>query len=163
MPELWGNLTGLPPLPKGRVGSATPFAVTGIDFTGTLYVKEPSGECKAYICLFTCASTRVIHLEIVTDLSAETFLLAFRRLFGRRSLPSIVLSDNASTYLVATEELETLLESDDIEENLGHQGVDWRFISKRAPWYGGFWERLIGLTSKLSGRHLAEHISSFSN
>ena len=43
----------LPPLPKTRVGSASLFAVTGVDFTGTLYVKEPIGECKAYICLFT--------------------------------------------------------------------------------------------------------------
>ena len=63
----------LPPLPKTHVGSATPFAVTGVDFTGTLYAKELIGECKAYICLFTCASTRAIHLEIVTDLSTETF------------------------------------------------------------------------------------------
>ena len=22
----------------------------------------------------------------------------------------------------------------------------WQFVSKRAPWYGGFWEGLIGLT-----------------
>ena len=35
-------------------------------------------------------------------------------------------------------------------------GVEWRFIPKRAPWYGGFWERLIGLTKmslkKILGR-----------
>ena len=103
-----------PPLPKTRVGSARPFAVTEVDFTGTHYVKEPVGEHKAYICLFTCASTRAIHLEIVTDLSTETFLLAFRRFASRRSLPSIILSDNASTYLAAAEELKILFESDGI-------------------------------------------------
>ena len=65
-----------PPLPKVRVGNSRPFTVTGVDFTGTLYVKESNVEHKAYIFLFTCASTRAIHLEIVTDLSTETFLLA---------------------------------------------------------------------------------------
>ena len=54
-----------PPLPKTRVGEPRPFAVTGVDFTGALYIKESNGEQKAYICLFTCASTRAIHLEIV--------------------------------------------------------------------------------------------------
>ena len=138
----------LPPLPKVRVGEATPFAVTGVDFTGTLYVKESNGEHKAYICLFTCASTRAIHLEVVSDLSTESFMLAFRRFTSRRSLPSIMLSDNASTYLAAAEELKMLFESDDIKEAFGRQGVDWQFIPKRAPWYGGFWERLIGLTKQ---------------
>ena len=137
-----------PPLPRTRVGSARPFAVTGVDFTGTLYTKEPLGEHKAYICLFTCASTRAIHLEIVTDLSTETFLLAFRRFASHRSLPSVMISDNASTYLAAAEELKMLFESDHIKEALGRQGVDWQFIPRRAPWYGGFWERLIGLTKQ---------------
>ena len=37
-------------------------------------------------------------------------------------------------------------ESTTLKEKLAKQGVDWKFIPKRAPWYGGFWERLIGLT-----------------
>ena len=36
---------------------------------------------KYYICLFTCAATRAIHLELAKDLSAETFLLRFRSLW----------------------------------------------------------------------------------
>ena len=38
-----------------------------------------------------------------------------------------------------------MFESDVIKEALGRQGVDWQFIPKHAPWYGVFWEWLIGL------------------
>ena len=55
-----------------------PFTVTGVDFTGALYIRAPEGENKAYICLFMCANTRAVHLEVVSDLSEETFLQAFR-------------------------------------------------------------------------------------
>ena len=133
-------------LPEVRTCDVTPFTITRVDFTGALYVQHNSGEDKVYICLFTCATTRAVHLEVVTDLSTETFLLAFRRFVSRKSLPQIVLSDNASTYLSAAEELKTLFESEDLKESLSRRGVTWRFIPKRAPWYGGFWERLIGLT-----------------
>ena len=95
----------LPPLLKVRVGEATPFGITGVDFTGTLYVKESDGEHKAYICLFTCASTRAIHLEVVSHLSTESSMLAFRKFASRRSLPSVMLSDNASTYLGGIEDV----------------------------------------------------------
>ena len=88
-----------PPLPKHRVQMMEPFTVTGIDFTGALYIRAPEGENKVYICLFTCASTRAVHLEVVTDLSEETFLQAFCRFSSRKSLPRIVLSDNASTFM----------------------------------------------------------------
>ena len=56
-----------------------PFTVTGIDFTGALYVQINGIESKVYICLFMCATTRGVHLEIVTDLITDTFLLALRR------------------------------------------------------------------------------------
>ncbi len=135
-----------PPLPKWRLEDSPPFTVTGVDFTGALYVKTSSAETKAYVCLFTCANTRAIHLEVVEDLSEETFLKAFRRFVSRRSLPRKMVSDNATTYLSSAEELKRLLNSVNLKETLSRRGCDWIFIPKRAPWYGGFWERLIGLT-----------------
>jgi len=65
---------------------------------------------------YTSACSPVPQAEVVTDLSIETFLLAIRRLFllairrftGGRSLPQIVVSDNASTYLAAADELKQL-------------------------------------------------------
>ena len=135
-----------PPLPEMRMRDVAPFTVTGIDFTGALYVQLNGVESKVYICLFTCATTRGVHLEIVTDLTTDTFLLDLRRLASRKSLPRIIVSDNGSTYLSATEELRELLSSRRLAESLGKRGIVWKFIPKRAPWHGGWWERLIGLT-----------------
>ena len=57
-----------------------------------------------------------------------------------------MILDNASTYLAAADELEELFSSKSLLDALSRKGVTWRFIPKRAPWFGGFWERLIGLT-----------------
>ena len=35
-----------------------------------------------------------------------------------------------------------------LKEALESQNVTWQFIPKRAPWYGGFWERILGLTKQ---------------
>ena len=69
-----------PDLPCDRVSDDPPFAHTGINFAGPLYVRtqgSEESEHKAYICLFTCASTRAIHLELVRSLNVDQFLLAF--------------------------------------------------------------------------------------
>ncbi|XP_065902663.1 uncharacterized protein [Dysidea avara] len=95
-----------PPLPQIRTCASVPFTITGIDFTGVLYVRNNHAKEKVYICLFTCATSRAIHLEVVTDLTVDTFLLAFRRFSSCRSLPQIIVSDNASTYLAAADELQ---------------------------------------------------------
>jgi len=47
------------------------------------------------------------------------------------------VSDNAFTYLAAADELQQLLQSEHLTEALGRKGVQWQFIPKRAPWYGG--------------------------
>ena len=99
-----------PPLVKARVEQSMPIEVTGVDFTGALYVRG-EGECKVYICLFTCAVTCTVHLEIVTDLPVECFLQAFRHFSSRKSLPRLVLLDNGSTFLSAANELKALFSS----------------------------------------------------
>ena len=55
-----------PSLPAFRVQESPPFSYTGVDFAGPLFVK--SGENKVRICLFTCCSRRVVHLEVVPNL-----------------------------------------------------------------------------------------------
>lgn len=146
------------PLPAIRVSEAPPFTVTGIDYTGAYTIRgsTKTADSKAYICLFTCASTRAIHLEVVEDLSAHSFLLAFRCFTTHHSLPSIIVSDNATTFECAANVLRKMFQSPEITNYLSNRQVEWRFIPKRAPWYGGFWERLIDLTKtalkKMIGR-----------
>ena len=57
-----------------------------------------------------------------------------------------MISDNASRYLSADEELKDLFQSQRLAAMLSKQGVDWQSIPKQAPWYGGFGESLTGLT-----------------
>ena len=123
-----------PPLPQERVQETTPFSVTGVDFAGPLYVKNyDNTKSKVYICLFTCASTRAIHLEIVSNLSEETFILAFRRFSSHKSLPQIMISDNASTYVAASKEIQHLTDSPYLQEKLNQYGTVWKFIPRGAP------------------------------
>ena len=56
------------PLSKDRIKRAPPFTNVGLDFAALLFLKD-SGE-KAYICLFTCAVTRAIHLSEQHDCGA---------------------------------------------------------------------------------------------
>lgn len=53
------------PLPKSRMQQTQPFEVTGVHYTGAMYVRNAGIETKVYIRLFTCAKTRAIHLEVV--------------------------------------------------------------------------------------------------
>ena len=63
----------VPDPPEICTRESEPFTITGIDFTGAMYVQDFNTKAKVYICLFTCATTRAIHLEIITNLSVETF------------------------------------------------------------------------------------------
>ena len=132
------------PLPPIRVEESPPFTVTGIDYTGAFNIRDSSSSPntnKVYICLFTCASTRAIHLEVVEDLTTQNFLLAFRCLTAHHSLSSIIVSDNAITFQSAANVLQKLMSSPEISNYLSNRQVEWRFIPKRDPWHGGFWER----------------------
>ena len=100
-------------------------------------------ETKSYICLFTCASTRAVHLELTHGLDVNSFLLAFRRFVGRRGLPATIISDNATTFRSSAKELKRITRSPEVFKYLTENGVMWKFIVEKAPWWGGFWERMI--------------------
>ena len=135
------------PLPEERVNKAPPFSVTGIDHAGPLYCADHPGK-KFYILLFTCAVVRPVHLELVDSMSCEDTLLALRRFIARRGMPCIIWSDNAKGFIAASAKL---------LEKHGPQGPDWKFIAPRSPWWGGFYERLIGVVKACLKRTLGRH------
>lgn len=122
----------------------------GIDFTGhlTCIVKNGNKTQKCYVCLFTCCTTRNVNLEIVNDMSTDQFLLTFRRHCAIYRTPSLILCDNAKTFLKGDEEIQKLfqiLEDQKVQHHFTQKRVQMRHIPAKSPHWGGMYERLIGV------------------
>ena len=140
-----------PPLPAYRVQEAPPFAYLGVDFAGPLFIKmEKKSTCtsKAWICLYTCCTTRAIHLDLVLDLTTESFLRCFKRFVARRGIPCRVVSDNGKTFKGAARIIRRILTHKDVQQHLAGLRVEWTFNVERAPWWGGMFERLVRSTKR---------------
>ena len=96
------------PLLADRIKASKPFQVARIDFAEPLYVKGTPHLGKRYIALFTCATTRAVHLELCSDMNRNTFFLSFQRFIGRLGLPHIIYTDYAQTFHAANKELADL-------------------------------------------------------
>ncbi|GFU26390.1 uncharacterized protein TNCV_2507081 [Trichonephila clavipes] len=66
------------PLPSDRINQRPAFSVCGLDFAGSLYFSYFGELQKYYIVLLTCGITRALHLELVSDMTTNSFLLSFR-------------------------------------------------------------------------------------
>ncbi|XP_072392238.1 uncharacterized protein [Diabrotica undecimpunctata] len=132
-------------LPQARVSPAPPFITAGVDYAGPFQLKEIKGRgvksWKAYLCLFICFTTKAVHLELVSDLTTEAFLVAFRRFCARRGKPSQIHSDNGTNFTGANNELKELSKflyanENTLSESLNDIGVSWSFIPAYSPHIG---------------------------
>lgn len=139
------------PLPEWRLEkNPRPFSYTGIDFAGPIPVKQMvDGEVrsvKSWFAIFTCLQMRAIHLELVTSMDTEDFLMAFRRFVALRGVPHTVISDNGKTFEKAAKEiaiLNKLAMSKDVSNYFKAKQIKWQFNAAGAPWWGSLYERLI--------------------
>jgi hypothetical protein len=139
-------------LPIDRVRDAKVFEIVGIDLGGPLYLKSKQ---KAWFVLFTCAVYRAIHLELVTSLSTESFLQSLRRFVVRRGRSNVIYTDNGTNFEGAENALKKL-DWKKISAATGVHKIEWRFNPPIAPWWGGWWERIVGLLKKLLRRVLGK-------
>ena len=141
-----------PPLPKERVTQLRAFQAVGLDYFGPMYVKGNTENEKVWACLFTCLTTRAVHLELLSNMTCEEFLMAFRRFNSRRGTPSFLLSDNAKQFKSAKNVLDLawmeVQTTDDVMQFVSDNGIEWKFITELAPWMGGTYERMVGLTKR---------------
>ena len=59
---------------------------------------------KCYIVVSACATTTGIVLDLVQDVSAQTWIHSFERFTSRRGCLQVVLSDNESPFIASSTE-----------------------------------------------------------
>ncbi|KAH7707616.1 Pao retrotransposon peptidase family protein [Aphelenchoides avenae] len=169
------KLPNWPNLPEARVNMAPPFKHSGVDYARPFWLTLTDAEGRTFkrkhwICIFTCLAVRAIHLELIDNLSTNSFMQALRRFMNRRGIVQTMISDNG-TQFVASKEIykmvttsteptpphkrgrkrhqspsgEDLALRQELREWFRPQGLRWTCITERAPWRGAVYERLIGI------------------
>lgn len=140
MEQLMGNL------PADRLHPGYPFQVCGTDLAGPFLISSKKGRgnkiSKCYLCLFICFATKAIHLEIVSDMSSDAFILCLRRFIARRGKPYKIYCDNGRNFVGANNELGRLfkLTSSVLDNVSAKEGIEFSFIPPYSPTMGGLWE-----------------------
>ena len=77
--------------------------------------------------LYTCASTRAVHLDLVPTLDAQSFIRSQKRFLARKGVNQLFKSQAVQQYV---------------------QGlvIDWKFNLLRFPCWKGFFERMVRCT-----------------
>ena len=134
-------------LPNSRLGyQQPPFTNTGVDYFGPMLVRHGRKTEKRYGVLFTCLTTRAVHLEIAHSLDTNSCLMAIRRMVAKRGQPAHIWSDNGTNFVGAEKELREAvkhLDGERIGDQLSADGVQWHFNPPSSPHFGGVWERLV--------------------
>ena len=139
------------PLPANRVTPTAPFQSAGVDMAGPFHVKmNGRASHKVYVIVFTCFSTRAIHLEVVHAMDASSFIDALRRFVARRPGVVELTSDNGTNFVAADRILKKEMKAwrEASAGELQRQGLEWNWIPVAAPHRGGVWERTVGLFKK---------------
>ncbi|XP_066139158.1 uncharacterized protein [Euwallacea fornicatus] len=136
-------------LPYDRVTPNAAFSITGVDYAGPFNIKDRKGRgygtSKCYVAIFICFASRAIHLELVPDLTTESFIMSLRRFASRWGMPSVIRSDNGTNFVGANSELRELGQFLENEEShltcaLAKAQFNWKFILAYSPHFGGLWE-----------------------
>ncbi|XP_011170471.1 uncharacterized protein LOC105203381 [Solenopsis invicta] len=139
-------------LPRNRVTPARPFFNTSVDYAGLIQLRTSRGRgqrsYKAFIAVFVCLTTRAVHLEAVSDYTADAFLTALRRFVSRRGLCHTIRSDCGTNFVGVDAQLRAFFteSSQELRRIVGQlvtEQIQWRFNPPSAPHFGGIWEAAV--------------------
>ena len=89
---------------------------------------------KAFITLYTCASTRNIYLDIVSDPSSKVLIRNLQRFICCQGYPNIITTDNEPNFI-----------ADETQRFASDKNIMSDFNLQVTPWHGGFIERCVKL------------------
>lgn len=133
-------------LPPARLRIHQPaFYSTGIDCFGPYLIKVGRRNEKRWGIIFKCMTTRAVHIDLLTSLDSDSFLMSLRRFIARRGKPYEILSDQGTNFKGGEKELRNAFEAlqPEIQAQLASQQIEFVFNPPNAPHFGGCWEREI--------------------
>lgn len=140
-------------LPADRITpNEAPFTRVGIDYFGPFYIKRARSQVKRYGVIFTCLVLRAVHLEVASDLSTDSFILALRRFIARRGPVKVFRSDNGTNFVGGLNELQKSINEWNqakINDFAIQNNIKWIFNPPYASHHGAAWERLIRSVRKI--------------
>jgi hypothetical protein len=129
------------------------FAETGLDFAGPFETVQGRGKKRKqyFVLVFTCLQVRAVHFEPTENQTTDSVINALTRFISIRGRPSIIVSDNQTSFKSASKELKDFYQfvtdnQKEIENSINHRNekpIEWTFIPPRAPHFGGAWEIMV--------------------
>ncbi|KAL2089355.1 hypothetical protein ACEWY4_014043 [Coilia grayii] len=139
-------------LPKERLCVAPPFTHVGLDVFGPWNVtarrtRGGMAQSKRWALLFTCMSTRAVHIEVIESMDSSSCINAIRRFFAIRGPAKTLHSDCGTNFIGASKELG--FGEPSVQGYISQEGCTWHFNPPHASHMGGVWERMIGVARKI--------------
>ena len=144
-------------LPECRIKPSPLFTYVGVDVFGpwevtTRKTRGGSANSKRWAVLFTCLTSRAVHIELVEDMSSPTFINALRRFVAIRGKVQEFRSDRGTNFVGSTDALgisAVNVESSTVKKFMNDSGSTWIFNPPHSSHVGGVWERMIGIARRI--------------
>ncbi|XP_062846307.1 uncharacterized protein LOC134305914 [Trichomycterus rosablanca] len=106
---------------------------------------------KRWAVLFTCMSTRAIHIEVIESMDSSSFINALRRFFAIHGPAKQLRSDCGTNFVGACKELkfDSTNRDSKLHKYLNAAGCTWVFNPPHSSHMGGSWERMIGIARRI--------------
>jgi hypothetical protein len=132
--------------PEDRTEPSPPFTNVGLDVFGpwsirTRKLRGGAANSKRWGLLFTCLSTRAIHIEALESMDASAFICALRRFFAIRGPVTRLRSDRGTNFVGGKSELQAdglnQPDQEKVQRYTTDQGCEWIFNPPHASHFGG--------------------------
>lgn len=140
-------------LPEDRLTPCAPFTSVGVDCFGPWQVttrRTRGGQAnnKRWAALFTCLTSRAVHIEVLEEMTSSSFINALRRFTSIRGKAKIYRSDRGTNFVGALDDLGVCVNKH-VKKYLDQEGSTWILNPPHSSHRGGVWERMIGVTRRI--------------
>lgn len=151
-------------LPRDRTEVCPPFTNVGFDVFGpwmvqTRKTRGGAANAKRWGLVFTCLSSRAIHIEVLEAMDTSAFICALRRFFALRGHAKLLRCDRGTNFVGAKTELKDAsseLNEEKVKKFVTESGCEWELNPPHASHFGGVWERQINTIRRVLNAMFAE-------